>query len=189
MHKLNQILSTVAFCGSLFFMSNTCDAMVRQINPSKVHVSHQQGQVDLFHGLKDFFVKKEGKVSKVERYFVDKKIRKINTEKLKGFLRHNYLTVNQMSDGEYSVKAHVRGLGGGLAGASVGAQVGKGAAYVFFIVGAGIVTSPVELVGGPGAHTVAAAALLATYSVPIEAATNVVAVAGGLLGAIFTGPV
>jgi len=156
MQKPNQILSTIAFCASLFFLSNTCDAMIKKINPSKVHVSNQVGQVDLFHGLKGFFVKKEGKVSKVERYFVDKKIRKINSKKLKGFLRHNYLTLNQMSDGEYSVKAHVRGLGGGP-----------------IVAGVGYVGTKVVLYGG---------ALAGTYifGTVAAAAGGITAAAGGL---------
>lgn len=68
----------------------------------------------LIHENKSFRVMDAGKSQEVPACWVDKEVRSVSTERLAKMLGHGYLSVNQMSNGEFSVKANVRGEGGGL---------------------------------------------------------------------------
>ena len=142
------------------------------------------GSLDLYHSKKGFYVRQDDKKQTIKKHFTDPMLRDITKPQLKAFLTAGYLTINQMEDGEYSLKAKGRMVGGGALGASIGAFLGKAAVYV---VGHGAIQI-VALCTGP-AYPVTVLALEGCFAVPIEAASMAGAVAGGIALGVATGPV
>jgi len=131
-----------------------------------------------------FAVLHEGKVSPVERHWLDRPLRKMNQEQLGSFLKTGYITAHKMDNGEFNLKSHGRLRGGGPAGATVGFYAGK---FLVHFVGHGTMFV-VACCTGP-AFPVTLASLEATFLVPLEAASNVGGLAGGIAGGVVTGPV
>ncbi len=75
--------------------------------------THDLKELRLLHSNNSFAVLNHGKVEAVNPAWVDKDVRSVSTERLAKMLGHGYLSVNKMSNGEFSVKASVRGEGGG----------------------------------------------------------------------------
>ena len=67
----------------------------------------------LIHENKSFRVMDNDGTQEVPACWVDKEVRSVSSERLARMLGHGYLSVNKMSNGEFSVKASVRGEGGG----------------------------------------------------------------------------
>lgn len=155
------------------------------IQPSSTFIPQQLGDVKIYHSQKDFYVKTNNIKHPVKSCFVDKEVRKIGKEQLKQFLADGgYLSLNEMSDGSFSLNANKRLPGGGVLGASIGAFLGKAAVYVVChgaIQVAGVLSGP--------AYPVTVLALESWFAVPIEGASMAGAVAGGMIGAVATGPV
>jgi hypothetical protein len=100
-----------------------------------------------------------------------------------------YISLNQMSDGQYSIKARARVLGGGPGGAVAGGWLAKFVSEVLchgtiVAVGAGV-----SLVLTPAAGTTFVLAAEGTLAAPIEAFTTAMALAGTIAGGVVTGPV
>jgi hypothetical protein len=116
---------------------------------------------------------------------VDPLLRTIDNEKLAAFYGSGcYVLVGQYTDGGFNLKAKVRGLGGGIWGAMGGAYFGKFAVH-FVCHGAILIAGACT---GPAAPATIAA-LEATFLPTIEAASTIVALSGGIAGAVITGPV
>ena len=81
--------------------------------------THDLKELRLLHSNNSFAVLDHGKVEAVNPCWVDKEVRSVSTERLAKMLGHGYLSVNKMSNGEFSVKANVRGEGGLLITATV----------------------------------------------------------------------
>lgn len=71
------------------------------------------GITALTHNNLGFNAIRDGKKHTIQNAFVDKTIRNVPSDKLIKFLEKGYLSVNKMSDGQYTLKANVKGLGGG----------------------------------------------------------------------------
>ena len=125
-----------------------------------------------------------GKLHRIQPCFVDKLLRSIPAEKMDSAMEHIVIRPVQMDNGEYSLHAHVRGLGGGYWGGVAGCYVGKFA--VHFIAHGTIAV--ISLCTGPAA-LVTAASLEATFLPLIEATSITVAIGVGIAGAVATGPV
>lgn len=168
---------------SIFTLSTSLFGMqVLEISPQHVMKSHELSDISL--GLSqdsNFYVKQHNKIHKVQKAFVDKDLRNISPEKLQKFLGKGYLSLQKLGNDEYTVKAKVRGLGGGAGGATVGTIVGasvvQGAYWGF--------TAAIGSVGGP----MAAGIWCYWTSGALVVATHTAAVAGGLAGAVITGPI
>lgn len=83
------------------------------IEPSSVFIPHQLGSVELYHGKKGFYVRQDDKKYVIKKYFTDPIARDLTKEQLKAFLKNGYFSLNQMNDGEFSLKAKGRVVGGG----------------------------------------------------------------------------
>lgn len=154
------------------------------ISPFSVSAPSKLGDLDLYHGKKGFYIRHDDKKHIVQKYFTDKMVRNMDKKQLQAFLVTGKLAINQMDDGEYSLKAKLPLNGGGVFGASVGAFLGKAAVYV---VGHGAIQI-VALCTGP-AYPVTLLALEGCFAVSIEAASMAGAVAGGIALGVATGPV
>lgn len=134
-----------------------------------------------------FYVEKDGLKKLVNPYDVDQTLRSIPKNKLPQFFQHGYVSVNQLSNGDYKLNAHVRGQGGGPLGASVGGWLGWTLTHV---VCHGIIhlgCRGADLVV-PGSGATAEVGLHAAAQPYIFGAAKVVALNTGMIGAIFTGP-
>lgn len=167
----------------LTYIDNKNKNKVR-IEPSSVFVPHQLGSVELYHGKKGFSVRQDDKKYHIKKYFTDPIIRNVNKEQLKAFLKAGYLSLNQMDDGEFSLKAKMRLNGGGPIGAAIGVFLGKAAVSV---IGHGAILVISGLTGPAAPYTFFA--LEACLAPVIESTSMAGAVAGGIALGVATGPV
>lgn len=175
------------------------------IDQKSVFIPNRLGDVDLFHDKKGFCVYKDDTKHRIQKYHVDKMVRDISKEQLQAFLAVGYVTLNQMDNGEYSLRANGRIDGGGpilgvamywitksicyaiplaaigtitvATGGAVGAAVGAGTA------GAGLAVT------GTAAATTVGATVGTTAGVATAGAATAAAVSGGatvVAGAITT---
>jgi hypothetical protein len=134
-----------------------------------------------------FICRDESGLHHVQPQFVDKTLREIPDDKLEEVLPYIAIYPVKMNNGEYMLRAHVRGLGGGAGGATVGFWVGR---FVGQTVGYGlvaVVAAPAAL-AGPTAYAVAVAGLAGTCAPVIESASTLTSLGGALLGGAMTGP-
>lgn len=182
---IKQSLLVIFSFASLHAGMESCNALEK--SPSLL-VPHKLGHVKVMHSDNDgFTVLGNGRISSVQNCFMDKELRNINKEQLIKFSEVGYLSLDQMSDGNYTLKHHIRLNGGGVIGANVGFWGGKALVYA---VGHGTITAISGTVGFfcPPAGPVVHSTLEYTFAAPIEAASNVVAVAGALTLGTLTGP-
>lgn len=171
------ISSAVSFVGAME------ESSFIKIKPSSLMASQSLGNIEVFHDHDGFHVMKDNECHDVKNYFVDPLLRKANKKTLKKFQKVGYLSVKQMSDGEFSLSAKTRGLGGGVGGATAGFWFGKALVYTVVYGGLYVVTLPIGSAANP-----VVSALAISLAAPIEAASNVVAVGTAIVGGTLTGP-
>ena len=157
---------------------------VKKEHIKQVFVPNKLGSIELYHGKKGFYVNHDNKKYVVKKYFTDSIVRDIDKQKLHSFLQNGYLSVNQMNDGEFSLKAHNRLNGGGVVGAVIGAFVGKAAVS---LVGHGAIVIAGALTGPACPATIIV--LESWFGPAIELASIKGAIAGGIALGVATGPV
>lgn len=153
-----------------------------------IQKSHHLGDLDLYKDGKHFRVNNKNQTVLVDPVLIDPALRIMTAQQLIGFQKHGYVQIGQCNDGSYTLRAKVRGDGGGVWGAALGFWVGKTAVY---LVGHGtiaVIAGAVGLVSGP-AGLVVGQALESTFAAPIEAASNVVACGTAIATGTATGPV
>lgn len=150
------------------------------------HSVSSREPVQLFSNHRDLFVQDENAAYRVENHNMNPLLHEVMTRKAMGEFteKGGYLRVKQLSDGKYVLDANVRGLGGGLGGTTVGCYIGK--FTVHFIAHGTILV--IGAMTGPAAPATIAS-LEATFLPAIEAASNIGAIAGGIIGGVATGPV
>lgn len=151
--------------------------------------SEKLGKVELFYEKNSFYIVQEEELYRVENYCVDKTLHQIEENKLAAFLKENYLSIHQDNEGNFAIKVHVRGLGGGPIGATVGAAVGKAGVS---IVGHGLIVAiggAVGTVATPAVGTAVGIGLESLFGGIIETASIAAGIACGIIGAVATGPV
>ncbi len=104
---MKKVLSLLLVTSSIFSMQ------LDLIKPESVFVPQRLGSVALYHGKKGFYVHQDNKKHVIKKYFTDPMVRDITKKQLKAFLQAGYLSLNQMNDGEFSLKAKGRINGGG----------------------------------------------------------------------------
>lgn len=100
-----------------------------QLTKVAVFASHKLSGVDLFHAKDGFHVAKNNQLKKIEPCFIDKSLRVLTEKQIRGFQKHGYFELNELSDGNYSLKARVRGQGGGPLTGSFLYWITKATAY------------------------------------------------------------
>ena len=154
------------------------------IKPESVFAPSKLGLVELYHGKNGFYVRQDDKKYEVKKYFTDPMVRDVSEKQLKNFLKNGYLSLNQMNDGEFSLKAKGRVNGGGVIGTIIGASLGK---IAVSLVGHGAIVL-ISICTGPAAIPTAIA-LESYFGAQIELASIKGAIAGGILLGVATGPV
>jgi hypothetical protein len=154
------------------------------IKPESFFAPSFLGEIELYHGKKGFYIKQDSEKYRIKKYDTDSLLRDANKKQLKAFLKNGYLTVNKMSDGQFSLKANGRLEGGGVLGAIIGATIAKVATS---LAGHGAI-QVVALCTGPG-YIPTVIALESYFGAAIEVASVKAAVAGGIAGGVATGPV
>ncbi len=142
--------------------------------------------VKLYHSDElGFTVKKPGGLLKVlPKYDVDPMLRGKKSALIQAFCeKGGYISLNEMNNGDFSLRSHARGLGGGPGGATVGCYLGK---FLVSFVGHGAIQI-VAFASGP-AYLATLAGLEATFGPQIEAASQIGAITGGIIGGVATGP-
>lgn len=177
-------LSTSLFSMELARVSYADNSKKMYIEPFSVKSPSKLGSFDLYHSNNGFYIRKDDQKHSIKKYFTDPMLQGISKRQLQGFLTNGYLSVNQMNDGEYSLKAKGRVVGGGAIGAAIGAFLGKAAVSV---VGHGAILI-VSGLTGPAAPVVFLA-LEGCFGPAIETTSLAGAVAGGIALGVATGPV
>ena len=157
------------------------------INRKAVFAPERLGSVELCHDKKGFSVLQDNKKHAIAKYFIDPLLRDITREQLGAFLQGGYLSINQMNDGEFSLKANGRIKGGGPA---FGAFMYWATKSLCYGTAAAVITTTVAVTGGAvvgaagggavaGAATGAVAANSASLAIAGVAATST---AGTVIG-------
>lgn len=157
---------------------------------SEISASQSLGKVRLSRDEDGFKVKQNGKISYVNSYDVEKPLRNLNSDQLAKLRQAGaMLKVSQMKNGDFTVGLDGQLKGGGIGGAYWGAASGKFLVHLAFQGVVGVVSGVVSMVATPAAGVAVAVAMEKTFLVPVEVLSNTAAVAGGIAGAVATGPV
>lgn len=155
-----------------------------RIKSDSIFAPQQLGSVKLYHSDKGFHVVQDNKKHEIKKWFVDPVLRTITKEQIKAFQKVGYFSINQMNDGEFSLKAKGRINGGGVIGCIIGASVAK---VGVSLLGHGTIFLIGALTGPAAPATVIA--LESYFGAAIELASMKAAIAGGIAGGVATGPV
>jgi hypothetical protein len=150
-----------------YLLSLSCQSMEEindkaiVIKSSSIQAPHHLGKLSIFHDdNKGFHVLKDGKKHDVKNYNLDKALQKVKSEKLKKFQKIGFFSINQLENGEFTVKTHVRGKGGGPVLAGFCYWMTKALGYgvpVALGTGAVIATLPVSAGAGVASGATAGA--------------------------------
>ena len=144
------------------------------------------GVLKVLRDQKEYSVLTNNGVRKVHDHDIDATLKKMNNGQLVKFLNegNGVIRVTKFDNGEFGLKAHVYGKGGGVAGCYIGAALGK---VVVSVVGHGTLYAISGLTGPAAPATLYA--LESYFGAAIELASIKAAVICGLAGAVATGPV
>lgn len=184
-HKHIIIAAFVMLASGISFASS--QSMVK-INDAARFASHKLGKIDVYHNNGEFQIMHNNKMHTVENHCLDKPLREINTKQLATFLAHGHLAINKTDSGEFTIRANDHLKGGGALGATIGCWTGR---FVTQAIGYSIVAPIIALpalVGGPVAYGIAVAGAAGTIAPIVESASTAAAIAGGMIGAVVTGP-
>jgi hypothetical protein len=180
----NAFLKTT-LCAVIFLTSNVSFSGGLELQAPSVFVPHDLGNVSLFHDAEGFHAIKNGRAYDVQKCFTDKQVRNVSSEQLRGFLKQGYIAVNQMSDGEFSLQAHGRLVGGGPVAGVIAYWVTKVACYgtASAAVGAAVVAT-----GGAVGIAAGAAGTVVGGAVAVGAgAATVGGVSAGVAAGVLAG--
>lgn len=173
----------------LSILSQNSEATGLLLDGKNVRASESLGKVKLFHSNKNgFLLKENGNLHRIPNSSLSPELRSRTNQQLAAFQKAGYIAVNKQSDGQFSLKSHVRGEAGGAGGAWLGAVIGKFVVHGVVQAGILVATAGVAIVCPPAAAPFFSAAQLSVVPA-VEGAANVVALGVGILGAVATGPV
>ncbi len=173
---------------------------LQRIKSSSIVAPSALGKLSLYYASRAFKIKHNKKLYDIENCWVDPMLRGIDTQRLGAFLRAGYISINKLDSGEYMLRGHVKGHGGGPIAGAIAYWVTKSLCYGTAVAAAG--TAVVATGGALGAASgaiVTAGTLGASSGATIvggaiagaglagEAAvvtTGVVTGAGGVAGAV-----
>lgn len=179
------------------FLSSSTQGAISKIRESAVMVPQVLSAVKLFHQQDRFVVSDDDGFHEIENCWLDSDLRRLakSPEALEKFQDVGYIEVKKYDTGQYSLRSHVRALGGGpgfgavvywtvksslyaalgtaIAAPAVGTLLATAPAIVPGAVAAGV-TSVVAIGGGSGAAVVAGTAGTVATAAATGAAAGVV---------------
>ena len=93
-------------------LHNHLESNIR-IEQPYVFIPSELDSVELYHSKKGFSVVQDGKTHRIKSYFTDPVIRNIKKVELRDFLSNGYLSLDQMTNGDFSITANSRLDGNG----------------------------------------------------------------------------
>jgi hypothetical protein len=147
---------------AVLFASSLVKAQSYEIPSQSVFSPEALAVTALIHNEKGFSVATNSGQRQVYNHNIDKTLRNISPDKLEAFTKAGYIAINQLSDGEYSLNAKVRGNGGGPVTAAALYWLTKTTCYSVATTAAGAAVAT-----GVGAAAGATAAALATTAVGV----------------------
>lgn len=151
------------------------------IEQGSVFVPNRLGDIKLSHGKKGFCVEQNNKKHVIQKYFTDPMVRNVTKDQLKRFLEVGYLSLSQMDNGEFSLKANGRINGGGPILGAAAYWVTKSLCYAVGVT-ATVVTAGGAIAGAVALAPVAAPVIVGTGAVATGSVATVVAGAGTAIG-------
>ncbi len=124
---------------------------VFKIKQASIQAPERFGKIKLFHDESGFHIKQNGEIHDVNQFDVDPLLRNANKKTLKKFQKVGYIGVKQFDNGEFSLKAHVRGLGGGPGTAAAFYWIAKTLCYgtaAAAVTASVAAATPVAVAGG-----------------------------------------
>jgi len=189
-HRSKHIVRSVQLSMALLFACNvSANNELLKLSDSSLMTPSRLGAIALFHGEKGFHVEKDNKHHEVKRYWVDPLLRGAKTKQLKAFLDNGYVFLDQMSDGEYTIKAKVRGLGGGPLLGSLFYALTKTACYGTAVAATGAVVVGTGGLAGAATGVLAAGTTLGAGSAVTMTAAAIAGAGGTAAAAEVTGAV
>jgi len=173
----------------LFVAHSSVDAKTIEIQETSVLSPSSLGEIKVFHDEDGFSVEQDGEMFFVEKCWIDSSLQDISSEELEEYLTSGKIFVNQMEDGEFSLRTRLFLKGGGAGGATFGFWLGRAIVYGTVAVASTVATVVAAPVVGTVAAGAAVTAAVATVAPVIEGAAQVASLAGGILGGTATGPV
>lgn len=175
-------------CFKSLFLSivSFCFMQAQQIDKKALCVPQRLGNISLCHDNNGFTVITNSQSIPIQPCFLDKELRGISKRKLSQIIAAGgYLSINKINEeNQYSLKLNGRLLGGGVVGANVGFWIGRlGTSFL----GHGAILVAGALTGPAAPATILA--LEGSFGFYIESTANAAGLAGGILGAVITGPV
>ncbi len=157
-----------------------------------VFVPKKLGGIDLYHDDAGFHIVKDDKVLPIQKCFIDSPIRNMTKKQLHNYQRYSYFALNQMKEGEYTLKAKHRLQGAGPILGTFMYWLTKTLCYTTAIAGTGVI---VGATGGSAAGLVMATNGLVAGSgiaiggaiVSTTATTAIVTTAGVVTGTAAVG--
>lgn len=174
---------------SLFVSFTNCIASdFLPIKKKSVFAASSLSGIRLLHNSHGFAINNNGRIQPVQSYDVDPQLRSITPKQLAAFIKNDgRFVVNKLGD-DYSVRMGGGLKGGGVIGATIGAFTGKFIVHAAAQGAYAVISGGVGLICPPAAPAVWAALQL-TCAGPVEVASNVAAVAGGIAVGTVTGPI
>ncbi len=105
------------------------EAKTTKINNSSLLAPSELGEVTLYHTPGKFFISQNGKLHAIESYNTDTALKPLKEEHLDKFQQVAFFILTQLSDGEFVLRGHMRGKGGGPISAAIGAWLVRAAFY------------------------------------------------------------
>jgi hypothetical protein len=158
--------------------------MLLAVSSEKIVSRNIKEPVNVLHDKDGFTVVHNAQFTRVKEYDVVPELRKMDLEKAAKVLSATQLRVSRLNNGEFTIARHGELKGGGAGGATFGFWLGKAGTYV---VGHGIILLASGLTGWNAPATFLS--LEAKLAVPIEVASNKVALGLGATMMVATGPV
>lgn len=175
----------VTLFATLFLSNCLANTGEFKIKESSVFVPSKIGKVSLSRDNDGFYVTKDGERHKLKNYDVDAKLRSLSHDKLNKFLKNGgYLSVNQMSNNDYSLKANVRGNGGFLLTGVIVHQTCRIVGHVSVWTAAGTMVVGGAITGGPAgasAAYLAALTMVGPASAAVETGSLVIGTAASFI--------
>jgi hypothetical protein len=173
------IILSILFCLPLASME------IFKILPNSYYAPERLGAVELYQTPAGFAVVENGQLHKLKCHEVDSLLIKVQQKKCLGkFLQAGYISVDKMEDGNFTLKAKVRGDGGFLLTGVIVHQACRVVGYSGLVLG-GIGAVTVGLAtGGPGGAVIAASAVIQAApatSAAVEAGSLAIGVAASFI--------